>query len=141
MWLEMTDMIDASDIFKLTHIHIGIFTFFLFYTSLTDSIFHKTFLTVFFKFNYHKKERFSTLDKIMTSNKISMIWSNQILAIFNKTLSFKGMGVSSFAIIFMKLKLEWHSIIFTSLGGIAGIIFGEFNCKSFKLFFKINHHF
>ena len=38
-----------------------------------------------------------------------------------------GMGVSSFAIIFMKLKLEWHSIIFTSLGGIAGIIFGEMN--------------
>ena len=35
------------------------------------------------------------------------------------------MGVSSFAIIFMKLKLEWHSIIFTSLGGIAGIIFGK----------------
>ena len=36
------------------------------------------------------------------------------------------MGVSSFAIIFMKLKLEWHSIIFSSLGAIVGIIFGQF---------------
>jgi hypothetical protein len=44
-----------------------------------------------------------------------------------KCFFFLGMGVSSFAIIYMKLKLEWHSIIFTSLGGITGIIFGNFN--------------
>ena len=36
-----------------------------------------------------------------------------------------GMGVSSFAIVFMKLRLEWHSIIFTSLGGTIGVIFGK----------------
>jgi hypothetical protein len=51
---------------------------------------------------------------------------------------FAGMGVSSFAIIFMKLKLEWHSIIFTSLGGITGIIFGEqFNLTIFSRKFGI----
>lgn len=35
-----------------------------------------------------------------------------------------GMGTSSFAIIFMKLRLEWHSIFFTSIGGVFGVIFG-----------------
>jgi len=46
------------------------------------------------------------------------------------------MGVSSFAIFFMKLKLEWHSIIFTSIGGIVGIIFGELSSSSNKQIFQ-----
>ncbi len=50
------------------------------------------------------------------------------------------MGVSSFAIIYMKLKLEWHSIIFTSLGGITGIIFGnfDFDRSTFKKYIPLN---
>jgi uncharacterized membrane protein YfcA len=35
-----------------------------------------------------------------------------------------GMGSASFAIIFMKIKLEWHSIIFCNIGGIVGLVFG-----------------
>jgi hypothetical protein len=34
------------------------------------------------------------------------------------------MGSASFAILFMKIKLEWHSIIFCNIGGILGLIVG-----------------
>jgi hypothetical protein len=62
------------------------------------------------------------------------------MAIKLKKCFFPGMGVSSFAIIYMKLKLEWHSIIFTSLGGITGIIFGnfDFDRSTFKKYIPLN---
>ena len=40
------------------------------------------------------------------------------------------MVTASFSILFMKIKLEWHSIIFCSAGAFFGLIFG----KSTKLF-------
>jgi hypothetical protein len=41
-----------------------------------------------------------------------------------------GTGSGGFCIIFMKIKVEWHSIIFCNLGSLFGLIFGEFtwNC-------------
>jgi len=35
-----------------------------------------------------------------------------------------GMSAAAFTIFWMKVKLEWHSLIFCSLGAIAGMIFG-----------------
>ncbi len=35
-----------------------------------------------------------------------------------------GMVCAAFCIIFMKIKLEWHSIIFCSIGALFGLIFG-----------------
>jgi hypothetical protein len=40
-------------------------------------------------------------------------------------ISFTGMVTASFAILFMKIKLEWHSIIFCSTGAFFGLIFGK----------------
>jgi hypothetical protein len=41
-----------------------------------------------------------------------------------------GMVSASFAILFMKIKVEWHSVIFCSFGAFFGLIFG----KSFNWF-------
>jgi len=35
-----------------------------------------------------------------------------------------GMSAAAFTIFWMKVKLEWHSLVFCSLGAIAGMIFG-----------------
>jgi len=35
-----------------------------------------------------------------------------------------GMTAASFTILFMRIKLEWHSIIFCNLGAIFGLIIG-----------------
>jgi hypothetical protein len=35
------------------------------------------------------------------------------------------MTSAAFAIIWMKIQLEWHSIIFCSFGAVFGLVFGE----------------
>lgn len=35
-----------------------------------------------------------------------------------------GMAASSFTIIYMRVKVEWHSIIYSSLGAFVSIILG-----------------
>ena len=42
------------------------------------------------------------------------------------------MTAAAFTIFWMKIKLEWHSIIFCSFGAIFGIVLG-FEVKQFKL--------
>ncbi len=36
-----------------------------------------------------------------------------------------GMSAASFSIFWMKIKIEWHSVVFCSAGGIFGIVFGR----------------
>ena len=36
-----------------------------------------------------------------------------------------GMVTAGFCILFMKIKVEWHSIIFCSIGAFFGLIFGK----------------
>jgi len=43
----------------------------------------------------------------------------------NITLTLLGMVCASFTILWMKIKLEWHSIVFCSFGGIFGLILGK----------------
>ena len=38
---------------------------------------------------------------------------------------YKGTASGGFSTLFMKLKLEWHSIVFVNIGSIAGLIFGD----------------
>ena len=35
-----------------------------------------------------------------------------------------GMTSAAFTILFMRIKLDWYSIVYTTLGGIPGLIFG-----------------
>jgi hypothetical protein len=37
---------------------------------------------------------------------------------------FVGMTAAAFTIFWMKIKLEWHSITFCSLGALFGMVFG-----------------
>lgn len=52
-----------------------------------------------------------------------------------------GMTAASFAILWMRVKLEWNSLVLCSLGGLVGIIFGleevapEFDPPEKKIFF------
>lgn len=39
-------------------------------------------------------------------------------------IAFLGMTSAAFTIIWMKIIIEWHSIVFCSLGAAAGIVFG-----------------
>ena len=39
---------------------------------------------------------------------------------------FVGMVTAGFCILFMKIKVEWHSIIFCSIGAFFGLIFGKY---------------
>ena len=36
-----------------------------------------------------------------------------------------GMAAASFTIIWMKIKLETHSLLFCSLGAVGGMVFGR----------------
>ena len=38
---------------------------------------------------------------------------------------FVGMTSAAFTIIWMNIKIEWHSIIFCSIGAVFGLIFGR----------------
>ena len=44
--------------------------------------------------------------------------------IFLQILHLLGMTAAAFTIFWMQIALEWHSIIFCSLGAIFGLIFG-----------------
>uniref|UniRef100_A0A914R1Y4 Uncharacterized protein n=1 Tax=Parascaris equorum TaxID=6256 RepID=A0A914R1Y4_PAREQ len=39
-------------------------------------------------------------------------------------IAFLGMTSAAFTIIWMKIVIEWHSVVFCSLGAVAGIVFG-----------------
>jgi hypothetical protein len=62
-----------------------------------------------------------------------------------------GMTSAAFAIIWMKIQLEWHSIIFCSFGAIFGLVFGKLQKHIFLLLithcfeliwpFFVCHHF
>ena len=55
---------------------------------------------------------------------------------------FSGMVSASFAILFMKIKVEWHSVIFCSFGAFFGLIFGNQLCNfKFEQFQKFIFHF
>uniref|UniRef100_A0A914BW24 Membrane transporter protein n=1 Tax=Acrobeloides nanus TaxID=290746 RepID=A0A914BW24_9BILA len=52
-----------------------------------------------------------------------------------------GMTMASFTILFMRVKVEWRSIVFVSIGAIPGSIFGlefldnKFSAEQKKMFF------
>ncbi len=46
-----------------------------------------------------------------------------------------GMSAASFAIFWMKIKIEWHSVVFCGFGAIFGIIFGLEARLTYHLFF------
>mmetsp|Transcript_1641 Transcript_1641/g.6024 ORF Transcript_1641/g.6024 Transcript_1641/m.6024 type:complete len:384 (-) Transcript_1641:89-1240(-) len=43
---------------------------------------------------------------------------------FSFMIQAQGMTAASFSILFMKIRLEWHSIVFCTLGGIIGMVVG-----------------
>ncbi len=36
-----------------------------------------------------------------------------------------GVGSAGFCIMFMKVKIEWHSIVFVNMGSLVGLVFGK----------------
>ena len=44
-----------------------------------------------------------------------------------------GMGCASFTIIWMRIQLEWHAIIFCSIGAFFGMVFGTWEWHFFLL--------
>jgi len=44
-----------------------------------------------------------------------------------------GTASGGFTILFMKIKLEWHSIVFCNLGSLAGLIVGKISFKLLQL--------
>ena len=50
-----------------------------------------------------------------------------------------GMGCASFTILWMRIQLEWHAIIFCSIGAFFGMVFGKERMILLKIPSAVSH--
>ena len=65
----------------------------------------------------------------------------QSIILTSNHLYFIGMTCAAFTIFWMRIKLEWHSILFCNLGSIFGLILGTAKMTSHKTRVSTNAYF
>ena len=65
--------------------------------------------------------------KNFITKELQVVLANHVVFFKPKNVNILlGLTAASFTILFMRIKLEWHSIIFCNFGALFGLVFGQF---------------